>query len=384
MGGIKVSYESSGGGKVSSAGTGPAAIAAAVAAADAALDAAALDAEAPQGMEKVAAEQAARDLVHGRTPGGGGVVVNCLACGYVNVISAKTARRPPGPTASGHSHTWGACSSCGASLDRDPSVTGVAGFARALELKDRLVRYDAESIARTAVYDDESDYYTSAAWLSELEQEELKKRDAARHERLHTRRRDVTVTIDLAGRRVVEEHTDQDTVEAARARFLREEAARKESLEDLKERLGVADQRSGSSCGAVGGGDGGGGGGGAGGGGGGGGGAAAAAGSDVNNDDDAANGGKFSNDTLTGRSAEIMATIDYSKMKKKSNNKGGGKGGRGGGGGGASGVTADLTRELAPWRSSEGGGGSTGQQQNQQQKKRRNVQTGDDDDVSLL
>ena len=35
-----------------------------------------------------------------------------------------------------------------------------------------LVRYDAESIARTAVYDDESDYYTSAAWLSELEQEE--------------------------------------------------------------------------------------------------------------------------------------------------------------------------------------------------------------------
>ena len=57
-------------------------------------------------------------------------------------------------------------------------------FMRALS-QDRLVRYDAESIARTAVYDDEADYYTSAAWLSELEQEELRKRDEKRHEKLH-------------------------------------------------------------------------------------------------------------------------------------------------------------------------------------------------------
>jgi hypothetical protein len=116
------------------------------------------------------------------------------------------------------------------------------GFAAALALKDRLVQYDLESVEvaalhvencvlaraaplspltfiavacsfvrlsshhgccrsficfpfellqifisflpcisqRHAVYDDESDYFTSSAWLNELETEELQKRDAAR------------------------------------------------------------------------------------------------------------------------------------------------------------------------------------------------------------
>jgi hypothetical protein len=52
-----------------------------------------------------------------------------------------------------------------------------------------------------------------------LEQEELKKRDASRHEKMHSRRRDMVVTIDFAGRRVVEE-VDEGSLDAARNRFV--------------------------------------------------------------------------------------------------------------------------------------------------------------------
>jgi hypothetical protein len=44
-------------------------------------------------------------------------------------------------------------------------------------LKDKLVQFDKETAERTKVYDDESDYYSSTAWLSELEKEELERRE---------------------------------------------------------------------------------------------------------------------------------------------------------------------------------------------------------------
>ena len=47
-------------------------------------------------------------------------------------------------------------------------------------LNPTSIRFDKDAVERHAVYDDEADYFTSAAWLSELEAEELQKRDAAR------------------------------------------------------------------------------------------------------------------------------------------------------------------------------------------------------------
>ena len=334
----------------------------------------------PQSMEKIAAAEEALNLNYGTTPGGGGVVVNCLGCGYVNVIAARTYARKS------EASSWGGCSACGRPLDRDAGVTGAAGFASALALKNRLVRYDAESIARTKVYDDESDYYTSAAWLSELEQEELRKRDAARHARLHTRDRNVTVSIDIAGRRVVEEARG-DSVAAARERFLRREG--NEDHRNVGEGgVSVAECTGGGSAifastdsgGHT---------------------SLTVAGSETVRMNGDRRRGDFSNETLTGRSAEVMATINYEKMKKdqthpKSKNSEASR---------SDTVLRSqaLTRKLAPWRQQNqncqeappGSGVSptvgllaglnapnSTKKVKQEHKHRRNVQS--EDDVSTL
>lgn len=78
--------------------------------------------------------------------------------------------------------------------------------AAAMALRDRLVEYDRESARRTTVIDDQSDYYDAVdgnAWLNDGEKAALKKQardlEAAREER----RRKMTVTVDLLGRRVL-------------------------------------------------------------------------------------------------------------------------------------------------------------------------------------
>ena len=139
---------------------------------------------------------------------------------------------------------WGGCTYCGGPLERGEALTRAEGFARALALKDRLVKNDRENIERSAVFDDESDYFTASAWLSALEREELTRRDAERHAKLHTRPRDMQVTIDLAGRRVVEE-LPEDSAAAARARYAQRMAAdadaarRVAGVEALKLQLNV-------------------------------------------------------------------------------------------------------------------------------------------------
>lgn len=64
-------------------------------------------------------------LTHSATPTGAGLIVNCLSCGYVNVVAAKGEK----------SKIWGECSFCGAYLDRGHDITTAPGFSSALELK---------------------------------------------------------------------------------------------------------------------------------------------------------------------------------------------------------------------------------------------------------
>ncbi|KAJ8272183.1 hypothetical protein COCON_G00110420 [Conger conger] len=82
-----------------------------------------------------------------------------------------------------------------------------AGLEKALQHKDKLLEYDNNSVRRTQVLDDESDYFStdSNQWLSTGEREALRKREAELGELRHASRKDRKITLDFAGRQVLEE-----------------------------------------------------------------------------------------------------------------------------------------------------------------------------------
>lgn len=61
--------------------------------------------------------------------------------------------------------------------------------------KERLLGYDRESAQRTVIIDDQADYYSSSAWLTETEEEEAKEIDQIRYDEKHRRGR--TMKLDL-------------------------------------------------------------------------------------------------------------------------------------------------------------------------------------------
>ncbi|XP_064608774.1 activating signal cointegrator 1-like isoform X2 [Liolophura sinensis] len=80
-----------------------------------------------------------------------------------------------------------------------------AGFEKALQHKDRLLDYDRTSVSRTKVIDDESDYFASnSKWLSKSDRAALKKREAELRSKRHASRKDRKITLDFAGRRVID------------------------------------------------------------------------------------------------------------------------------------------------------------------------------------
>ncbi|KAL6745667.1 hypothetical protein V8C86DRAFT_1700121 [Haematococcus lacustris] len=80
-----------------------------------------------------------------------------------------------------------------------------AAEAAAVEFKNRLVGYDRESAKRTAVIDDQSDYFEvdTNAWLTDQERHELRQRRRIEMEAEAARRSRVAITLDLLGRRVL-------------------------------------------------------------------------------------------------------------------------------------------------------------------------------------
>ncbi|KAK1798454.1 hypothetical protein P4O66_006745, partial [Electrophorus voltai] len=82
-----------------------------------------------------------------------------------------------------------------------------AGLEKAIQHKDKLLEYDKNSVRRTQVLDDESDYFAtdSNQWLSPVEREALRKREAELRDLRHASRKDRKITLDFAGRRVLEE-----------------------------------------------------------------------------------------------------------------------------------------------------------------------------------
>ncbi|XP_013769021.1 activating signal cointegrator 1 [Pundamilia nyererei] len=86
-------------------------------------------------------------------------------------------------------------------------ATMKAGLEKAIQHKDKLLEYDRNSIRRTQVLDDESDYFATESnqWLSPNEREKLKKKEEELRELRHASRKDRKITLDFAGRQVIEE-----------------------------------------------------------------------------------------------------------------------------------------------------------------------------------
>ncbi|XP_059211928.1 activating signal cointegrator 1 [Centropristis striata] len=82
-----------------------------------------------------------------------------------------------------------------------------AGLEKAVQHKDKLLEYDRNSVRRTQVLDDESDYFAtdSNQWLSPGEREKLRKKEEELREIRHASRKDRKITLDFAGRQVIDE-----------------------------------------------------------------------------------------------------------------------------------------------------------------------------------
>uniref|UniRef100_A0A8C3TPT1 Activating signal cointegrator 1 n=1 Tax=Catharus ustulatus TaxID=91951 RepID=A0A8C3TPT1_CATUS len=82
-----------------------------------------------------------------------------------------------------------------------------SGLEMAVKHKDKLLEFDRTSVRRTQVIDDESDYFAtdSNQWLSKQEREALQKREQELRELRHASRLAKKITIDFAGRQILEE-----------------------------------------------------------------------------------------------------------------------------------------------------------------------------------
>ncbi|XP_006979385.1 activating signal cointegrator 1 isoform X3 [Peromyscus maniculatus bairdii] len=82
-----------------------------------------------------------------------------------------------------------------------------SGLEKAIKHKEKLLAFDRTSIRRTQVIDDESDYFASDSnqWLSKVEREALQKREEELRELRHASRLSKKVTIDFAGRKILED-----------------------------------------------------------------------------------------------------------------------------------------------------------------------------------
>ncbi|XP_077375096.1 activating signal cointegrator 1 isoform X1 [Festucalex cinctus] len=87
-----------------------------------------------------------------------------------------------------------------------------AGLEKAVQHKDKLLEYDQTSVKRTQVLDDESDYFATESnqWLSPAERDKLRKKEEELRELRHASRKDRKITLDFAGRQVLDEGNNLD------------------------------------------------------------------------------------------------------------------------------------------------------------------------------
>ncbi|XP_028678577.2 activating signal cointegrator 1 [Erpetoichthys calabaricus] len=84
------------------------------------------------------------------------------------------------------------------------------GLEKAVQHKDKLLEFDKNSVRRTKVIDDESDYYAtdSNQWLSKSEREALRKKEEELRNLRHSSRTSRKITIDFAGRQIIDDENN--------------------------------------------------------------------------------------------------------------------------------------------------------------------------------
>ncbi|ETO31307.1 hypothetical protein RFI_05811 [Reticulomyxa filosa] len=129
------------------------------------------------------------------------LLTNCLNCG--NIVCVVEANNP--------------CSYCGKELNvkrqsKALSSTSDGDLNKAMELKDRLLRYGVEK-KTTRIVDDSGDFYENDAdniWLSQLERQRAREKQKENEEKMNQSRADVSVEIALdIGRGTIETIEDK-------------------------------------------------------------------------------------------------------------------------------------------------------------------------------
>ncbi|XP_013776774.1 activating signal cointegrator 1-like [Limulus polyphemus] len=100
----------------------------------------------------------------------------------------------------------------GESYDGQDKAVQKSGYDAAVEQKNRLLEYDKNSEKRTRVIDDESDYFAveSNKWLTKEERAKMSQKQKELHARRHVSRLNQKITLDFAGRRVLEQSDEVD------------------------------------------------------------------------------------------------------------------------------------------------------------------------------
>uniref|UniRef100_A0A8C7ZVX1 Activating signal cointegrator 1 n=1 Tax=Oryzias sinensis TaxID=183150 RepID=A0A8C7ZVX1_9TELE len=86
------------------------------------------------------------------------------------------------------------------------------GLEKAIQHKDKLLEFDRNSVRRTQVLDDEADYFATESnqWLSPGEREKLRRKEEELRELRHASRKDRKITLDFAGRQVIDDGNNMD------------------------------------------------------------------------------------------------------------------------------------------------------------------------------
>ena len=170
------------------------------------------------------------------------LIGNCLQCGLIvceqhGQGSCLYCLRNPPRQRAGEPAARAATTSGEASAAAGSAYEGAAGgLGAALRLKEKLVQFNADGTRRTAVYDDQEDHFdmSSTQWLDSSERATLqqKHKDGLLSEKeAEAEARKRRVTIDFAGRRVVDETWETERTETEHAR----EASMPSKVEPLSE-----------------------------------------------------------------------------------------------------------------------------------------------------
>eukprot|EP00051_Salpingoeca_urceolata_P003194 m.55900 g.55900 ORF g.55900 m.55900 type:complete len:597 (-) comp12563_c0_seq3:84-1874(-) len=122
-----------------------------------------------------------------------------------------------------------------------PSASGTDALQKAQLHKDRLVHFDRSTAKRTGVIDDQADYFASDSnsWLSAQERDKVKAKEAALLAARSKARKDRKITLDFAGRQVLEQDNMAEAPSLYDPRFHGSDGVTPtaESIEDMQQRI---------------------------------------------------------------------------------------------------------------------------------------------------